>query len=296
MTRLDVAVVGPGRVGTVLAAALVRAGHRVVAVGGGSDASRDRFVSHVAGARPDPDPAVAARGSDLVLFATPDDVLEQVVRAVAAADALREGQYVVHVAGSRGLDVLSAAALAGARVAACHPAQTVPSGRPDPDVLVGAAWAVTAATDDLPWAEALVTDVGGEPHRVPDATRPLYHAALTVASNAVGAAVAVARQLLVGARVDDPAAFLTPLVAASTANVIDRGADALTGPVVRGDAGTIARHLATLDADVPHLATAYRNLTAVILDQVRPALTPEQATAIEAALSSNSCADVLTPE
>jgi predicted short-subunit dehydrogenase-like oxidoreductase (DUF2520 family) len=78
----------------------------------------------------------------------------------------------------------------------------------DPDLLVGTAWAVTAAAADLGWARDLVVDLGGDPHDVPDDVRVLYHAGLAVGGNAVGAAVAVARQLLLAARVDDPAAFL----------------------------------------------------------------------------------------
>jgi hypothetical protein len=85
-----------------------------------------------------------------VILATPDDVLAQVVTDLARADAFAEGQRVVHVSGSQGLAVLERAALAGARVAACHPAQTVPAGTPDPDVFVGSAWAVTCRSIDRP--------------------------------------------------------------------------------------------------------------------------------------------------
>lgn len=269
-SRRHVVVVGPGRVGTTLAIALARAGHRVVAAAGGSEASRDRFRTHVAGARVHADPTVAVPEGDLVLIATPDDVVEEVVSGLAAADVLREGQRVVHVAGAHGLGVLRRAALAGCGVAACHPAQTVPAI--DPDALVGSAWAVTAPPDHRDWAHGLVEDVGGDPHDVPDDVRVLYHAALVLGSNAVGAAVAAARQLLLAARVADPAAFLAPLVTASVQNTLTAGASALTGPVVRGDVGTVATHLAQLDADLPTLASVYRDLSRAILTQIRPDL------------------------
>lgn len=268
-------IVGPGRVGTALAVALGRAGHRVVAVGGGSEDSRTRFAEQVAGVRSHPDPAEVVGRGGTVLLATPDDAIEQVVTDLAAADALVAGQHVVHVAGSRGLGVLRRAALAGCRVAACHPAQTVPAGPPDPDVFVGVAWAVTCDGEDRPWATDLVEAVGGDAHAVPDDRRVLYHAALTVGSNTVGAAVAVARQLLAAARVDDPRAFLDPLVTASVGNVLADGAGALTGPLVRGDVGTVAGHLAQLDVDVPVLADAYRHLSRVLLDQVGAGLDTE---------------------
>lgn len=275
MNHRDLVVVGPGRVGTALAVALGRAGWRVVGAGGGADASRQRFADHLAGVRTSPDPAEVVARAGTVLLATPDDVLEQVVTDLAAADAFAGGQRVVHVAGSRGLDVLRRAALAGCRVAACHPAQTVPAGTADPDVFVGSAWAVTCQADDRSWAFDLVEAVGGDPHEVPDDRRVLYHAALAVGSNAVGAAVAVARQLLLAARVDDPRAFLGPLVATSVANVLADGAAALTGPVVRGDAGTVEAHLQALAADVPQLEDAYRQLSRVLLAQVAADLPPE---------------------
>lgn len=268
----DVVVIGPGRVGTTLAVALGRAGFRVVAAGGGSDASRARFADHVAGARVAADPAEVVGRGGTVVVATPDDAIEPVVTALAVADALVEGQRVVHVAGSRGLDVLHRAALVGCRVAACHPAQTIPGTPVDPDVLVGAAWAVTCAADDRPWAVDLVEGLGGDAHVVPDDRRVLYHAGLTVGSNTVGAAVSVARQLLLAARIDDPAAFLGPLVRTSVDNVLVHGARALTGPVVRGDLGTVTAHLDQLDADVPALADAYRHLLLALVDQVGPTL------------------------
>lgn len=273
----DVAVIGPGRVGTLLAVACRRAGHRVVAVGGGHEASRQRLTGLVAGARPEADPAEAARRAELVLLCVPDDALDDVVTGLALAEAVGDGRQVVHLAGSRGLEALHRARLAGARVAACHPAMTVPDGSRDPQLLVGVAWAVTAAPDDRTWAHALVTDLGGDPHDVPESARGLYHAGLVVGANAVGAVVSVARRLLLAARVDDPGAFLAPLVEASVANVLHAGAQALTGPVVRGDTGTVAGHLEVLRGDVPELAEAYRALSAVVLSQVRAGLDDETA-------------------
>jgi predicted short-subunit dehydrogenase-like oxidoreductase (DUF2520 family) len=279
-----VAVIGPGRVGTLLTVALARAGWRPVAIAGGSATARDHVAALVAGCRPYEAAVDAVEGVDLVVVATPDDAVAEVVTDLARADALSEGQRVVHVAGSQGLAPLRRAALTGASVAACHPAMTVPTGAEDPDLLVGTAWAVTAASADLGWARDLVVDLGGDPHEVRDDVRGLYHAGLAVGSNAVGAAVVVARQLLLAARVDDPSAFLGPLVERSVANALRDGASALTGPVVRGDVGTVARHLADLDADVPELTAAYRDLTRVLLGRVRPSLSPAAAAELDALL------------
>lgn len=290
LTLGRVAIVGPGRVGTVLAAALARVGHTVVATGGGGVAARARFRTRFPTAATFADPAAATPEADLVVIATPDDAVEPVVSALARADAVGDGQRVVHVAGSLGLAPLRRAHLAGARVAACHPAQTVPSAAAAADVLLGVAWAVTAAPDDRGWARDLVTQVGGLPHEVADDRRALYHAGLVVGSNVVGAAVSVARQLLRAASIGDPAAFLASLAHPSVDNVLADGAAAITGPVVRADVGTLRRHLDGLDADAPTLAAAYRTLSAVVLGQVRPSLDPEQAKAVEAALAPNAAA------
>lgn len=272
----DLGIVGPGRMGTVLAAAFERAGHHVAVSLGGGEQARARFRARFPDATVTTEPGEVG-GVDLVVIAVPDDLVEQVATDLAVADAVGEGQRVVHVAGSLGLDALRRPALTGARIAACHPAQTVHAADLDPDVLDGAAWAVTARPDDRAWARALVEQVGGVPHDVPEDRRTLYHAGLTVGSNAVGAAVSVARRLLLAAAVGDPTAFLAPLVRASVGNVLDDGASAITGPVARGDLGTVRRHLAELDRSAPELAELYRGLARVIVAQVRPTLTSETA-------------------
>jgi predicted short-subunit dehydrogenase-like oxidoreductase (DUF2520 family) len=283
---MRVAIIGPGRAGTLLAAASARAGWRVVAVTGGRASARHRVTEHVAGVRAYAEPAAAVEGAELVLLTVPDDAIEPVVDALVRADAVGPGQGVVHVAGSRGLAVLRRAGLAGARIAACHPAMTIPVGATDPDLLVNVPWAVTAPPSDREWARELVLALGGAPHDVADDARTLYHAALALASNAVGAAVVTARRLLLAAHVDDPAVFLRPLAHASVDNAATAGAVALTGPIVRGDVGTVAAHLAGIEADLPELSTAYRALARATLEPVRPALAPEVVAALDALLAA----------
>lgn len=274
MTDGDVAVIGPGRVGTALALALARGGRRVVAATDAGGGSATRLAERIAGCRVHDDPVAAVAAARLVLVTVPDDQIEEVVTRVAAEDGWREHHRVVHCSGAAGLDVLDLAARSGAHVAACHPAQTVPAGA-DAETLLGAAWAVTCAEQDRPWAEEVVVAAGGDPFILPEGARTLYHAGLTIGSNAAAAAVAVARQLLLAAGLDAPERLLEPLVAASVRNVARQGATALTGPVVRGDTGTVRDHLQALDVDVPRLAQAYRALQGVVLDQVVAALDPD---------------------
>jgi predicted short-subunit dehydrogenase-like oxidoreductase (DUF2520 family) len=281
-----VAVLGPGRVGTAVALGLAHAGYDIVAVAGRGRADLERFLerfheARVLGA------ADAARTADLVVVAVPDDALEGLVRAVARRDGVREGSRWIHVSGGHGLAVLELARLAGARVAACHPAQTFP----DPDTgyasLPGSAWAVTAGPEDVGWASVLVTDLRGTPVAVGEGSRTLYHAGLTVGSNATASVVTLARDLLLGAGVDDPGRVLGPLVSASATNAAAQGADALTGPVRRGDAGTVRRHLAELQTVLPEAVDAYLTLARLMLRHARRAgLDAAAAAAVEAVLDA----------
>lgn len=273
----NVAIIGPGRVGTLLAVAFSRAGLRVVAIGGGRASAREQLARTVAGSRVHDTLQAAAAAADLVVLCVPDDALEAVATDLAVHGAVGPDQRVVHVSGVRGCAPLHRIALTGAHVAACHPAMTVPAGETDPEALIGVAWAVTAAAPDQVWARDLVVLLGGDPFPVPEDARALYHAGLTVAANAVGAAVATARRLLLAAHVDAPEAFLSPLIAASVTNVLSAGAQALTGPIVRGDLGTVRSHLAVIDRDAPELSEAYRALGRATLSPIRPTMDPELA-------------------
>lgn len=284
------AILGPGRVGTALGLALDHAGYDVVAVAGRGQAGLDAFRARLRGAEARPVERIGV-GADLVLVCVPDDVLADVVARVAVADGVAEGSRWVHVAGGRGVEVLRPLGLAGGRVAACHPAQTFP----DPDTglagLPGAAWAVTAADPDLGWARVLVTDLRGSPVTVEETNRTLYHTGLVVGANATSAVVTLARELLLGAGVRDPAAFLGPLATAAAGNAAERGAAALTGPVRRGDAGTVRRHLDELRTALPEAVDAYVELARLALRYARRAGLDEQAArAVAAALDGEPAA------
>jgi predicted short-subunit dehydrogenase-like oxidoreductase (DUF2520 family) len=278
------AVIGPGRVGTALGMGLAAAGYQVVAVAGRGAEDIADFVRRVPSAQ-EMSAVEAARGAELVVVAVPDDALAEVVIEVARDDGVAEGSRWIHVSGGHGTDVLRPAHLAGAAVAACHPAQTFP----DPDTglaaLPGCSWAITAEDKDLGWARVLVTDLRGRPVTVPARSRVLYHAGLAVGSNATATVVTLARDLLLGAGIEDPAAFLGPLVTTTAANASAAGAAALTGPVRRGDAGTVAAHLEELRAALPEAVDAYLALSRLAVGYARRAgLDEERAAAVSAVL------------
>ena len=254
MTRIG--VVGAGRVGAVLSAALRAAGHDIVAAAGESTASVDRIDALLPGVRR-AKPTDVARSCDLLLLTVPDDMLENVVTTMVGAGAIRSGQVVCHTSGRHGLAVLRAATAIGARPLALHPAMTFTGTAVDLDRLSGCVFGVTAGEDDRALAESLVADMGGVAMWVPEDKRTLYHAGLAHGANHLVTLVAQAMELLAASGAEDPAATLRPLLTAALDNALVSGDAALTGPIVRGDVNTVAGHLAEIAETAPGTIPAY---------------------------------------
>jgi predicted short-subunit dehydrogenase-like oxidoreductase (DUF2520 family) len=211
----SIAIVGAGRLGTTLAAAL----------GASSPLGRGAH----------------ARGATTVLLCVPDSEI------AAAAAAIEAGPLVGHCSGATGLDVL-----APHEAFSLHPLMTVPAGAP-PDVLAGAGCAVDGSTPRaLAVAEALAAKLRMRPTRVADEDRAAYHAAASIASNFLVTLEGAAERLAATAGVER--ALLAPLVRAAVENWATRGAeDALTGPIARGDENTVARQRAAVEERTPDL-------------------------------------------
>jgi predicted short-subunit dehydrogenase-like oxidoreductase (DUF2520 family) len=266
MTKFRIGVVGAGRVGAVLAAALRAAGHEIVSAAGESDASRrrmDALLPGVVGAKP----TDVARGCDLLLLTVPDDMLSNVVTMLSASGAIREGQVVVHTSGRHGLAVLEPARAVGARTIAMHPAMTFTGTELDLARLAGCVFGVTADDADRALTEGLVADLGGRPMWVPEDRRTLYHAGLAHGANHLVTLVAEAMEILSAAGADDPAATLRPLLTAALDNALDHGDAALTGPIVRGDVETVRAHLADLVTTAPQTLPSYVAMARATLDR-----------------------------
>lgn len=254
--RLRVGVIGAGRVGSVLGHALVAAGHQVVAASGVSQDSVRRAARLLPGAQLQPaDEVVAA--ADLVLLAVPDDTLGGLVHGLAETGSWRRGQIVVHTSGAHGLAVLAPAAAIGVLPLALHPVMTFTGSQDDVDRLPGVSFGVTAAEEDRAVAEALVLEMGGEPSWIPESARALYHAALAHGANHLVTLVNEALDLLRTAGVAAPEQMIAPLLRAALDNALAHGDAALTGPVSRGDAGTVRRHLGELVDHAPDSVAAY---------------------------------------
>jgi predicted short-subunit dehydrogenase-like oxidoreductase (DUF2520 family) len=271
--RLTIGIISAGRVGTALGVALERADHVVVACSAISHASlkrAERRLPDTVVLRPD---EVAGR-AELLLLAVPDAELPGLVSGLAATSAVRPGTLVAHTSGANGIGVLAPLTEHGCVPLAIHPAMTFTGSDEDTARLSETCFGVTAA-DEVGYAvaQSLVLEIGGEPFRVREDARTLYHAALAHASNHVVTvlldAVEALRAALWGQELlgqelvgDAPGGIaervIGPLARASLENSLLRGQAALTGPVARGDAAAVASHLGAL-ADVdPQLAQAYR--------------------------------------
>lgn len=270
--RLKVGIISAGRVGTALGVALERADHVVVACSAISHASRQRAQRRLPDTPVVSPPDVAA-GAELLLLAVPDGELAGLVSGLAATSAVRPGTIVAHTSGANGVGVL-APLTPHCIPLALHPAMTFTGSDEDIARLPDTCFGVTAA-DDVGYAigQSLVLEMGGEPFRVREDARVLYHAALahagnhlvTVLADALEALRAALRgsELLGQQTVDDQPGGLAerivgPLARAALENTLQRGQAALTGPVARGDAAAVAGHLAALATVDPELAQAYR--------------------------------------
>ena len=271
--RLSVGIVSAGRVGAALGFALERAGHVVVACSAVSHASRERARRRLPDTAILPVHEVAVR-AELVLLAVPDAELASVVSGLAATQAVRPKTIVVHTSGANGIGVLAPLTEQGCLPLAVHPAMTFTGSDEDIERLSDSCFDVTAA-DDVGYAigQSLVLEIGGEPFRVREDARTLYHAALAHAGNHIVTVVADAvealraalsgQELLGQPLVDDAPGGIAervigPLTRAAVENTLQRGQAALTGPVARGDADVVAAHLRALAEVDPQLAQAYR--------------------------------------
>jgi len=264
--RLRVGVVGTGRAGSVLGAALARAGHAVVAAYAVSEVSRLRAEALLPGV-----PLVSVEevlaAADLVLLTVPDDVLPGLVAGLAETGAVRPGQFLAHASGRFGYAVLDPATRAGALPLALHPAMTFTGTSIDLARLDGVPFGVTAPEPLRPVAEALVVEMGGDPVWVAEGHRVLYHAALAHGSNHLVTLEAQVLDLLRAAGVEDPARLVAPLLSAALDNVLRYGDQALTGPVMRGDAGTVAAHVRDIGAVSPETRATYVALARATADR-----------------------------
>ena len=221
--RLGVGIIGAGRVGPVLGAALAGAGHAIVGISAVSADSRDRAEAMLPGVPILEIPTVIER-SELVILAVPEASLVTLVSGLATAGVWQPGQIVLHTAAGVGISVLAPAIAAGAIALAIHPAMAFTGTSIDLVRLRESFCAVTAPAPVQPIGQALVVEMGAEPVLVDEADRAAYAEAIETATSFSASIVQQATAILDGIGVESPGALLAPLVRSAVEN-------ALAGPV-----------------------------------------------------------------
>jgi predicted short-subunit dehydrogenase-like oxidoreductase (DUF2520 family) len=225
--RLGVGIVGAGRVGPVLGAALGGAGHAIVGISTVSAEGRERADVLLPGVPVLTVPEVVER-AELVLLAVPDAELPGLVTGLAATGSWQSGQLVAHTSSRSGIGVLAPAAAAGVIPLAIHPAMTFTGTSLDLARLHESWCAVTAPTPVLPIAQALVVEMGAEPIVVAEGDRAAYAEAISAATEFSTAVVTQAAQALAAIGIDRPGRILGPLVRSAVETALGRTRDADT--------------------------------------------------------------------
>lgn len=222
--RLGVGVIGPGRVGTVLASALAQAGHALTAISSASDDRIDRALALLPGVAV-VDVEEVVRRSELVLVTVPRDDLAQLVAGLAELGVWQPGQLVIHTAAEFGTEVLAPAASLGAIPIALHPAMSFTGTSLDLSRLRDSYVAVTCATALLPIGQALVVEMGAEPLIIDEGDRAAYADAVQAASEFSAAVVRQASAQLSELGVEHPGRVLGALIRSSVDDALRRHED-----------------------------------------------------------------------
>jgi predicted short-subunit dehydrogenase-like oxidoreductase (DUF2520 family) len=260
-------VIGAGRLGTVLAAALVRRGWKLDAIVD-RDARAARESRRIVGrGRASTSLAAAAKPADAVIIAVPDDAVGRVAAGLARSGGPWTGRAVLHTSGLLPARVLAPLAKRGAAVASLHPVQSVPRKDAPVSILKSITWGIEGDPVGVEIAEGIVRALRGSVLLLSEKDKPLYHAACSLASNALVALEWTASGLLQEAGIDEWAAadMLSPLMQGTLQNVKSLGLEkALTGPILRGDVATVRAHLRALQGN-PGARAFYRAMGKQIL-------------------------------
>lgn len=251
--------IGAGAAGSALATAWARAGVPIVAVASRRLERARALAERLPGCRAVETPQEVVEQADLVFLTVPD----RAIAPVCASLDWRAGVSAIHCSGAHSLDVLESARAAGAAVGGCHPLQTLAGAPEDADRLAGSVFGIEA--DEPLWTTLveLVRRFDGRPVHLAAEDKALYHASAVLISNYTVTLAAVAAELwqMFAVPVERDAALqaLMPLLRGAVENLVTQGLPhALTGPIARGDAATVARHLAALGESQPEVQALYR--------------------------------------
>jgi predicted short-subunit dehydrogenase-like oxidoreductase (DUF2520 family) len=281
-----IGIVGAGAVGTALGAALHRAGWPVVAVASRDEARRERFRGLVPGARGFAEAAAILDEVELIILAVPDDAVEQ----LAGELRLYGGQALVHTSGVLGAEVLEPARAAGTQIGAFHPLVAFA----DTERAIAALHGATVAVEGDDQLASLLGDmaeaIGATAVRLAPGSKAAYHAAAVLAAGGFDALLDAIAELGAAAGLDEQGSLAVygGLIEQTLGNARALGIRAaLTGPMTRGDVGTLARHLDALARLAPGVLPLYRAAAEreITLAESRGSLAPEAAKSMRSLLA-----------
>jgi predicted short-subunit dehydrogenase-like oxidoreductase (DUF2520 family) len=287
---VNVAIVGAGVLGTALGLLLKRAGYRIVAICSRTKRSAQVAADLIGEGRVVGDCGEAAKGADVVLLAVPDRQIPSVSIQVASGGTLQKGAVVAHLAGGLPSGVLAGVPAAGAHRGSMHPLQSFADVDTAVRTLPDSFFFLEGDPEAVAVLSTLVVALEGRPIHIPGEAKGLYHAGAAVASNFLVTLIDYAASLLIEAGVPPDAALpaLLPLVKGTLANLEAVGLpDALTGPIARGDVGTVRRHIECLEATRGDTLRLYRALgrKTVEIARRKGTIDPLQADALLSALA-----------
>jgi len=251
--------IGAGTVGTAIALKLNGAGYAVVAASSRSGTAAVALAARIPGCTACDTNQQVADLASLIFVTTPDDVIVPVTNLVK----WRDGQSVIHCSGADSAAILETAAADGARTGTLHPLQTFANAEQALHNIPGSTFALEAGEPLLSQLKDIVNALEGHYIEISAADRVLYHAAAVMASNYTVTLVKLASDLWSNFGISEPRAVaaLLPLIRGTIHNIETVGLpDCLTGPISRGDIGTVSKHLAALDGAAPEIAKTYREL------------------------------------
>jgi len=256
---LKLGFIGAGTVGTALAVGLSRKGYPIIAVSSRSRASAKKLARLVSGCHVFDNNQGVADSAELIFITTPDDVIARVASQVK----WHPGQSVIHCSGADSTDILQPARKLGAQVGVFHPLQTFASTKQAMENIPGSTFALEAEEPLLNTLRDMATALGGYWVELRASDKVLYHASAVIACNYMVTLVKLATDLWQTFNVPTQKATkaLLPLLRGTIHNIETVGVpQCLTGPIARGDVGTIKKHLDALEQTAPSLLSTYREL------------------------------------
>jgi predicted short-subunit dehydrogenase-like oxidoreductase (DUF2520 family) len=240
---------------------LKNAGYKVIAIADKSPAALKRALPYTSG-KAFRKPQEAAQEADCILITTPDDAISSACQEIALCQAIK-GKFVFHMSGAGGLDLLESANKAGAAIASIHPLQSFSSIDQAIKNIPGSYFGITADKKAQLPAKDIVRDLGGIPLFISSGQKPLYHAAACLASNYLVSLMNAVESIYraIGLNEKDAKTAYLPLVYGSLKNIEKSGSiSSLTGPIARGDFGTINKHIMAINKNLPQYSSLYSSL------------------------------------